>query len=239
MGPVADRDLFGAFLEVRFGSALKAPMVGLEVGVEHGDFAAQVLARWRGCGGYVLLDGFADPKTGAPDASRQAFAAKALAPWTALGGSNVASFLDPTPLVAANAAMAAGRASTGEWPVEAVVAADRLARGAAAHVSSLSFKSEEDESSPLVAFVYIDLPPATPPLALRACLEAAWAALASGGVLAGHDYTAARASVPRAVRAFARDAGLELLLTDVQAPRADVRGNQVPPCCPSWYFIKS
>ena len=29
-----------------------------------------------------------------------------------------------------------------------------------------------------------------------------------------------------------------LYLTDVQVPRADVHGALIPPCCPSWYFMK-
>jgi hypothetical protein len=59
-----------------------------------------------------------------------------------------------------------------------------------------------------------------------------------GGILAGHDYTAARAGVPLAVNEFADARGLKLRLTGVQRPRRDVRGNQIPPCCPSWYIEK-
>ena len=43
-----------------------------------------------------------------------------------------------------------------------------------------------------------------------------------------------------AVEAFV--AGLEpqpaLRVTDVQTERLDVRGEPVPPCCPSFYFLK-
>jgi len=103
LGPVADRDLFGAFLEATFGggsSATKsassnggsssssttgtsatashiksnlgevgrakdgkdiateaaATQIGIEVGPEIGDFAAQVLQKWPSCRGYFLVD---------------------------------------------------------------------------------------------------------------------------------------------------------------------------------------
>jgi hypothetical protein len=60
----------------------------------------------------------------------------------------------------------------------------------------------------------------------------------SGGVLGGHDYAASRPGVVRAVHAFAHQRRLAIELTDVQRPRNDVIGRPIPPCCPSWYFIK-
>ena len=78
LGPVADRDLFGAFLEASFGGSdsgsssgssvgeregnhslrrgAAASRVGIEVGPETGDLAAQVLQRWPSCEAYHLLD---------------------------------------------------------------------------------------------------------------------------------------------------------------------------------------
>ena len=84
-----------------------------------------------------------------------------------------------------------------------------------------------------------------------------WPKVRPGGVMAGHDYTKAHAGVARAVHAFLADGPHDgawrwgdgsalggagpaptLYLTDVQVPRADVHGALIPPCCPSWYFMK-
>ena len=37
---------------------------------------------------------------------------------------------------------------------------------------------------------------------------------------------------------FARDEGITLMLTKEQAPRMDVLGRPIPPCCPSWVLRK-
>ena len=223
MGPVVDRDTFGAFLEARFGGGRFG---GLEVGVEYGDLAVQVLSRWT-CAEYTLLDDFRDAKTGMMDETRRAVAERALGPWTAAktGGAMV-TFVASS---AGAAGAASGSGSGSGWPVEAVRAAERLAIGAVAAAAAGRFP---------LAFAYVDPSPATPAPALRRCLEGLWAALAPGGLLAGHDYTEAKPVVAAAVHAFARDKGLVLLVTDVQVPRIDVRGLRIPPCCPSWYLLK-
>ena len=58
------------------------------------------------------------------------------------------------------------------------------------------------------------------------------------GILAGHDFTRAHLGVAHAVSEFAVRHGLTLYLTQVQVKRVDVQGNEIPPCCPSWYFFK-
>jgi len=62
--------------------------------------------------------------------------------------------------------------------------------------------------------------------------------LRRGGVLAGHD--AGQSRVIDAVRAFLAkvEPAPTLRLTDAQTTRLDVRGVEVPACCPTWYFRK-
>lgn len=88
-----------------------------------------------------------------------------------------------------------------------------------------------------LSFVYIE-GPRKDEESLWSVFQQVWPKLQPGAMLAGHDYTRAHASVARAVNKWAASQGLQLFLTDVQKSRPDVRGNEIPPCCPSWYLFK-
>ena len=88
-----------------------------------------------------------------------------------------------------------------------------------------------------VAFLYLDASRHDYASVARD-LRLFWPKIMPGGVLAGHDYTVAHSGTAIAVNEFARAGGLTLLLTRVQAPRVDVLGNRIPPCCPSWMVRK-
>jgi hypothetical protein len=69
-------------------------------------------------------------------------------------------------------------------------------------------------------------------------LRRVWPKLAPGGMAAGHDFTRAHGGVAKGVVKWVAERHLTLFVTDVQRPRTDVLGNELPPCCPSWYFFK-
>ena len=92
----------------------------------------------------------------------------------------------------------------------------------------------EDSS---LAFVYLDADLTF--AAISKQLSSYWGKLAAGGIIAGHDFTRAHPGVAEAVVHFAETQGKKLFLTGVQKARKDVLGNDIPPCCPSWYIVKS
>jgi len=217
---------------------------GAMLGVEFGDFAQQVLQRWVRCPKFTVLDRFAAPP--APpsgstvgkgseadavavdqlhslDQSAQAARLKkvqdVLGPWLGASGSGT------------------GGARAGVISAVAPIAETSVA---AAATNTLADNS--------LSFAYLDGDHDAESVGKE--LAALWPKLAPGGMLAGHDFTRAHAGVAAAVLHFARHAAtatmghgsvrsdVTLFVTDVQKPRLDVRGLELPPCCPSWYLFK-
>lgn len=227
-----------------------------------------MLAKWRSCDTYYLVDAFQDSADGKrPGADRRDFVlgAEAGVLWPFLDKGQAMHALPP---LAAGDGPHASTVSSSSFSSSSVLLAKQLA-------SSWSFSSwssslagtttatprADGAAAPVgnalevipdgaAAFVYLD-PPDPSYDSIKRHLQLWWPKVKSGreggdeggekhkgGILAGHDYTAARAGVPLAVNEFADARGLKLRLTGVQRPRRDVRGNQIPPCCPSWYIEK-
>ena len=129
----------------------------------------------------------------------------------------------------------------GKWVTSGVVQLDETISqqqqqqdGSSTGLSSVSVKPVLQDAS--LDFIYLDDEHSYATVSKQ--LLTYWRKLAPGGIIAGHDFTRANSGVAEAVVHFAETMGRRLFLTGVQTARKDVMGNDIPPCCPSWYLVK-
>jgi len=219
---------------------------GAMLGVEFGDFAQQVLRRWTRCPKFTVLDRFAAPVS--PPASAGGGG----------GGSDAADAVAVDQLHSLDQSAQAARLQKvrdvlGPWLGSSGSGTGGARGGVVSPVSPVGEASVAAAATNTLAdnslsFAYLDGDHDAESVGKE--LAALWPKLAPGGMLAGHDFTRAHAGVAAAVLHFARQAAaatmgsgsvrsdVTLFVTDVQKPRLDVRGLELPPCCPSWYLFK-